>query len=126
MSTTWGNSECTLFDFKVAFELTYVWNQLPDLFEPSSEVFITGQAILGGAEPSMGERVAIFSCRIFIYLGSMCRILFCNLPEHQTSGEMHEEETVTLAQHTHWISCSYCCAYMIRGHAWFSCSRPGV
>lgn len=42
-------------------------------------VFITGQAILGGAEPSMGERVAIFSCRIFIYLGSMCRILFCQI-----------------------------------------------
>lgn len=43
-------------------------------------VFITGQAILGGeAEPSMGERAAIFSCRVFIYLGSMCRILYCQI-----------------------------------------------
>ncbi|CAK9017654.1 Pentatricopeptide repeat-containing protein [Durusdinium trenchii] len=42
-------------------------------------VFITGQAILGSPEPSMGERVAIFSCRIFIYLGSMCRILYCQI-----------------------------------------------
>ena len=44
------------------------------------EVFIAGQAILGGVEPSMAERAAIFACRIFIYLGSMCRILYCGLP----------------------------------------------
>ena len=44
------------------------------------EVFIAGQGILGGVEPSMAERAAIFACRIFIYLGSMCRILYCGLP----------------------------------------------
>ena len=44
------------------------------------EVFVAGQAILGGVEPSMAERTAIFVCRIFIYLGSMCRILYCGLP----------------------------------------------
>jgi hypothetical protein len=44
------------------------------------EVFIAGQAILSGVEPSMAERAAIFACRIFIYLGSMCRILYCGLP----------------------------------------------
>ena len=55
------------------------------------EVFIAGQAILGGVEPSMAERAGIFVCRIFIYLGSMCRILYCGLPGPGLARKIRKE-----------------------------------
>jgi len=42
-------------------------------------VFIAGQAILGKTDGTFEERVATFCCRIFIYLGSMCRILYSQI-----------------------------------------------
>jgi len=42
-------------------------------------VFITGQAILGRTEGSFEERVATFCCRMFVYLGSMCRLLYSQI-----------------------------------------------
>ncbi|CAJ1400909.1 unnamed protein product [Effrenium voratum] len=42
-------------------------------------VFIIGQAILGRKDGTEGERIATFVCRIFIYLGSMCRILYSQI-----------------------------------------------
>ena len=42
----------------------------------SCQVFIAGQAILGRTDGSFEERIGTFCCRIFIYLGSMCRLLY--------------------------------------------------
>lgn len=39
-------------------------------------IFITGQAVLGNGEESFEENVAIFSCRCFLYFGSMCQLLY--------------------------------------------------
>ena len=69
----------SLFMFCFSFPASDVSILLPFLAD-HFQVFISGQAILGSAsEPPMAERIAIFCCRVFIYLGSMCRILYCNL-----------------------------------------------
>lgn len=41
-------------------------------------IFIAGQAVLGkrAGEESFEENVAIFSCRCFLYFGSMCQLLY--------------------------------------------------
>lgn len=39
-------------------------------------IFIAGQAVLGNSEASFEENVAIFSCRCFLYFGSMCQLLY--------------------------------------------------
>eukprot|EP00438_Fugacium_kawagutii_P021909 Skav207156 [mRNA] locus=scaffold573:283595:295640:+ [translate_table: standard] len=39
-------------------------------------IFIAGQAVLGNREENFEENVAIFSCRCFLYFGSMCQLLY--------------------------------------------------